>query len=294
MCNKTFPDEEACIKHLENLKWGGNIISPFDPASKVYVCKGNRYRCRNTSKYFNVKTNTLFDNSKIPLQKWFLAIWIITCHTKGISSVQLAKDLGVTQKTAWFLLHRIRNCFSFDNNNVLNNEIEVDETYVGGKNKFRHICRKVQHSQGRSSKDKTPVFGMIERSGKLNAKKVNDVSATTLTKQIVSYANKDATIYSDEWLGYSQLTKIYNHAIVKHANKEYVNGKVHTNTIEGFWSLFKRGIIGIYHSVSVKHLQKYVDEFVFRYNTRKHRQDHRFDYLLTHMSCRMTYQSLTT
>lgn len=111
-----FPDEQTCIEHLESLRWPhGNVVSPFDANSKVYKCAGNRYRCKTTKKYFNVKTSTLFDNTKIALQKWFLAIWLVTSHKKGISSVQLSKDIGVTQKSAWFMLQRIRNCFGFDN-----------------------------------------------------------------------------------------------------------------------------------------------------------------------------------
>src|SRR5690242_15988034 len=108
---KAFPDEQACIEHLEQLRWEGNPVSPFDPTSKVYKCAGNKYKCKNTGKYFNVRTATLFDNTKVELQKWFLAIYIATSHKKGISSMQLAKDIDVTQKTAWFMLHRIRNCF---------------------------------------------------------------------------------------------------------------------------------------------------------------------------------------
>jgi len=131
---QAFPDEQTCIDHITSLRWeNGNVVSPFDSESKVYVCANNRYRCKNTGKYFNVKTATLFDNTKVKLQKWFLAIWLVTSHKKGISSIQLSKDIGVTQKTAWFMLHRIRNCFGFDNDNDLSGEIEVDETYVGGK-----------------------------------------------------------------------------------------------------------------------------------------------------------------
>ena len=121
---KKFPDEQSCINHLESLRWvNGFVTSPFMPTSKVYKCANNRYRCKETGKYFNVKTSTLFDNSKIELQKWFLAIWLVTSHKKGISSIQLSKDIGVTQKTAWFMLQRIRNCFGFDNNHDLSNEV---------------------------------------------------------------------------------------------------------------------------------------------------------------------------
>lgn len=130
---QAFPDEQSCIDHLEALRWNGYVISPFDPLSKVYKCKNNRYRCANTGKYFNVKTGTLFDNTKVPLQKWFLAIWLITCHKKGVSSLQLARDIDVTQKTAWFMLQRIRKCFGIENDNHLDNDVEIDETYIGGK-----------------------------------------------------------------------------------------------------------------------------------------------------------------
>lgn len=289
---KEFSDEQTCIDHLTELRWNGDVVSPFDPASKVYVCKGNKYRCKNTGKYFNVRTETMFDNTKIPLQKWFLAIWIVTSHKKGISSVQLSKDIDITQKSAWFMLQRIRNCFGIENNNELDNEVEADETYVGGKNKNRHSDKKVPNSQGRSLKDKTPVFGMVERNGKLNAKKVEDTKARTLTSEIVQVVKETAVMYTDEYLGYNSLKRIYGHAFVKHNSGEYVNGRIHTNTIEGFWSLLKRGIIGIYHFTSKKHLQMYVDEFVFRYNTREHTESDRFNLILANSTFRLTYKEL--
>lgn len=146
-------------------------------------------------------------------------------------------------------------------------------------------------AQGRSIKDKAPVFGMVERCGKLNAKCVDDVTIRTLTKEIVRYVN-DATVYSDEWLGYNALKRIYDHQFIKHGTGQYVNGRVHTNTIEGFWSLLKRGIVGIYHFTSVKHLQKYVDEFVFRYNTRNTNEASRFNLLLSNTENRLTYERL--
>jgi transposase-like protein len=125
---KAFPDQQSCIDHLEVLRWNGNVVSPFDETSKVYNCRGNKYKCKNSGKYFNVKTNTIFDNTKIDLQKWFLAIWLVTSHKKGISSLQLGRDLDITQKSAWFMLQRIRNCFGIDNDTQLDNEVEVDET----------------------------------------------------------------------------------------------------------------------------------------------------------------------
>jgi len=289
---KAFPDEQSCIEHLEILRWNGYPVSPFDPSSKVYKCKGIKYKCKNTGKYFNVKTDTLFDNTKIPLPKWFLAIWLVTSHKKGISSMQLARDLDVTQKTSWFMLHRIRKCFGIENNNDLDNNVEVDETYVGGKNKNRHKNKKVEGSQGRSAKDKAPVVGMVERGGKLNARKVENVKKKTLTREVVQCVKKSANLYTDEWVGYNGVAKLYKHAMVNHGAGEYVNGDAHTNTLEGFWSLLKRGIVGIYHFVSRKHLQNYVDEFVFRYNTRGNTEGGRLNFLLSNMGVRTTYRRL--
>ncbi len=289
---EAFPTEQACIEHLETLRWSGNVVSPFSPDSKVYSCKGNKYRCKETGKYFNVRTGTLFDNTKVKLQKWFLAIWLVTSHKKGISSLQLAKDIDVTQKTAWFMLQRIRNCFGFDNDGELNNEVEIDETYVGGKNKNRHADKKIEASQGRSSKDKSTVVGMVERQGRLIAKKVKDVTIDTLTNEAIKAIKKTASVYTDEWLGYNGLKRIYDHSVVKHNQSEYVNGRIHTNTIEGFWSLLKRGIVGIYHFTSKKHLQKYVDEFVFRYNSRNFNESSRFNMLLANTEYRLTYKEL--
>lgn len=292
-----FPDEQSCIDHLEMIRWDGNVISPFNPESKVYKCANNKYRCKNTGKYFNVKTNTLFDSSKIDLRTWFLAIYLITNHKKGISSLQLGRDLNVTQKTAWFMLHRIRKCFGIDNRcdeegGCLDNEVECDETFVGGKNKNRHSDKKVENSQGRSFKDKTPVLGMVERKGKLVAKTIENTQSGKITPEVVRVVKESAKVYTDEWMGYNTVQKIYDHAFVKHNQGEYVNGRIHTNTIENFWSLLKRGIIGIYHFTSRKHLQRYVDEFVFRYNMRHGSTCFCFNQLLLNLEHRTTYKEL--
>ena len=292
---RVFDSEQICLEYLEELVWNGNPISPFDPYSKVYKCAGNKYRCKNTGLYFNVKTGTMFDSSKISLQKWFMAIWLITMHKKGISSHQLARDIDVTQKTAWFMLQRIRNCYGIENQNELKNEVEADETFIGGAEKNKHANKRTEGTQGRSVKTKTPVFGMVERKGKLVAKVVKSTSSKYLTPEIIKHIKAGATLYTDEWIGYKNMDEFYNHLFVDHSAKEYVKNGIYTNTVEGFWSLFKRGITGIYHFVSRKHLQKYVDEFVFRYNTRNFATETaRFDYLLNNVSNRyLAYKTLT-
>lgn len=138
-----FPTEQDCISHLEQLRWNGHVVSPFDLTSKIYKCKDHKYRCKNTGKYFNVRTNTLFDNTKVELIKWFMAIWLITKHKKDISSLQLSRDIDVTPKTAWFMLQRIRKCFGCGNDYGLNNEFESDEIFVSGKNNHRYGDKRI-------------------------------------------------------------------------------------------------------------------------------------------------------
>lgn len=317
---KEFSDEQICIDHLTELRWNGDVISPFDYSSKVYVCKGNKYQCKNTGKYFNVRTGTMFDNTKVPLQKWFLAIWLITSHKKGISSVQLSKDIDVTQKTAWFMLQRIRNCFGMPDNTELDGTVEADETFIGGKNKNRHADKKVENSQGRSYKDKTPVMGLTQRSittkitrehkivkgrmvieriviqpAKVFCRVVPNTKVEEIQPILKRVVKENSRLISDEWSAYLGLGSLYDHFVVNHSIKEYVNPDdktIHSNTMEGFWTTFKRGVIGIYHKVSRKHLQMYANEFTFRYNTIHHTETSRFNLMLASSSKRLTYKSL--
>ena len=279
---RTFSSDEKCIKYLEEVRWSKGVVSPFDPTSKVYKCSKG-YWCKNTNKIFNVKTRTIFENTKIPLQKWFVSIWLITSHKKGISSLQLSKDINVTQKTGWFMLQRIRKCFESENSSVLHNEVEVDETYIGGRKRNKSPFSTHKGTQGRSTKTKTPVIGMVERKGKLVSHIITDAKSATLTPAVLNTVDLSSTIYTDEWSGYNMVNKLYNHMYVKHKDNEFVNGRVYTNTIENFWGLLKRGLLGIYHNTSRKHLQMYIDEFVFRYNTRNLKEPERFNILLSKM-----------
>lgn len=291
-----FTTEQNCIDYLEERRWEGIVESPFDSLSRVYKCSNNNYRCKNTGKYFNAKTGTMFENSKISLRKWFLSIWLVTSHKKGISSIQLSKDIGVTQKTAWFMLQRIRSCFGIENENELEGIVECDETFIGGKNKNRHKDKKVPLSQGRSYKDKTPVMGMLQRDGKMNAFVVTDTKKNSIQPLVCRYVNPETTILiSDEWLGYTGLNKYYNHKIIDHSKKEYVSlqdNSIHTNNIEGSWKILKNSVSGMYNHVSKKHLQKYVDEFVYRFNLRKVTDQEKFRYLLSNSNVRTTYKNL--
>lgn len=290
-----FSNEEICVEYLERIRWSGKVVSPFDPTSKVYKCSKG-YWCRNTNKVFNVKTGTIFENTKLPLQKWFVAIWLITSHKKGISSIQLSKDINVTQKTSWFMLQRIRRCFESGNYSTLHNEVEVDETYIGGKGKNKTPFKETttKGTQGRSTQVKVPVIGMVERKGKLVSHVINDAKSSTLTPAVLNIVDKSSIVYTDEWKGYNTIDKLYNHLFVKHKDNEFVNGRVYTNTIENFWGLLKRGLLGIYHKVSRKHLQMYIDEFVFRYNTRYEDDSNRFDTLLRNTGRRLRYYELTS
>ncbi len=286
-----FHDEIDSIKYFAYKRWGDNPVCPFCDCEKVYsFSNGITYKCSHCRKQFNPRIGTIFENSKISMKKWFIAIYLISSHKKGISSYQLAKDISVTQKTAFNMLKKLRYAFKLANlGEMLDGVVEVDESFVGGKNRNRHKNKKVRNSQGRAFIDKTPVLGMLQRGGKLMAKVIPNTKAETIIPIIEKYVKKGSTIYSDEWWAYKNLHNNYTHAQVYHNIGVYGIGNVHTNGIEGSWASLKRSIIGVYHSVSRKHLQKYVDEFVFRYNTRNMKEGERLNKILS-LCCRnLTY-----
>lgn len=293
---KAFPNEQSCIDHLERLSWGGNPVSPFDPNSKVYKCKDNKYKCKNTGKYFNVRTGSIFDNTKIKLEKWFLALYVFSSHKKGISSHQLAKDIDVTQKTAWFLLHRLRYAFDHPNfHGTKKGTVEIDEVYIGGKMSNKHKKVRAKHKEYNATHlgNKVGVMGIMER-GKDIKFEIIDSSKQTMKEMVRQNVDPSAHVMTDSLMAYRGLDKQFaSHEVIYHDQNEYVRGRVHTNTVEGMFSHLKRGIYGIYHHVSKFHLISYCNEFSLRLNTRDLNVQSRFDMILSAIAGkRLTYQNL--
>lgn len=288
-----FPDEKTCIAFLESRRWPNGVVSPFDPTSKVYRRSDGQYRCSKTEKNFNVRIGTIFENTKLPLRIWFIALFLHHNHKKGISAVQLSRDLGVSEKTAWFMLHKMRRTSHIVHNVTLEGEVEIDETFVGGKNKNRHWNKKVKPNEDGTYPDKTPVMGMLQRGGQVICKVIKDVSAASLTPNILKCVKRTATLFTDGWKGYIPVCKIYKSESVNHRKKIYVIGNAHTNSIEGFWGTFcKRVIHCIYNAISRKYMQRYFDEFSFRYNTRKASNQERFEMAIAKSNIRVTYNQI--
>ena len=287
-----FSNENKCWDYLERLRWNGKVICPFCNGEKHYKFKNSRtYKCVDCKKKFNAKIGTIFENTKIPLRKWFVAIYIATSHKKGISSLQLHRDIGVTQKTAWFILHRIREMLKSKAPYMLNSTVEIDETYVGGKAKHK-TKKQRQALKGTGYLDKTMVFAILERNGNVWTKMVDSVDGENLKPIIRKHVDNSTTIITDGFGAYHGLDKEYHHEIINHQQDEWYRDGFHTNSIEGFFSQLKRGIYGIYHSVSPKHLHRYCSEFEFRYNTRKSKEVDRFNYSFLTCNRRLKYQDL--
>lgn len=289
---KHFDTDEKCRQFLEEQRWGKEPACPFCGSFNVTRLKnGKRFQCneKECRNQFSVTVGTILENTKIPLTKWFLAMYILSNHSKGISSLQLAIWLGVTQKTAWFLNHRIREMLKDNDPQLLRGIVEVDESWVGGRVSNKHKSKRKKLDK---TSNKTMVFGAVEREGKVIAKVVPDVKAESLLQVIRENVEEGAVMVTDESPSYNQLNKEYKHATVHHGKEIYVIGAAHTNTIEGFWNLLKKQINGIHHSVSPKHLQRYCNEAAYRYNRKKTLQDSRFSNVLLNSEGRLKYKDL--
>lgn len=267
--HKRFPDERSARDHLEARRWGGSPCCPFcgstDRIQKRVV--ESFYRCLSCKKDFTVRTGTVFERSHVPLHKWLYAIYLLSMSRKGLSSLQLSKELGVTQRTAWFMLQRLREACGKDDdddqNGFLSGIIEADETYIGGKEMNRHASRKLR--LGRGTAGKVAVLGLRERGGRVVGRVLGDTTASSIQSAIRGAVEPGASLMTDEHASYVGMGE-FDHESVNHSAKEFVNGMAHTNGIESVWAVLKRGFYGVYHSFSRKHIQRYVDEFAYRLN----------------------------
>jgi transposase-like protein len=293
-----FKNEDTCITYLANSRWGETPTCPHCGNVGAYVTnRGFKCKAKECHKKFTVITGTIFENTKISLRLWFAAMYLCTAHKKGVSSLQLGRDLNITQKTAWFILHRIREMLNSNQSEHLSGTVEIDETYVGGslKNKSNKKRKAIQDA-GQQWAKKISVIAMVGRESgtvKTQVVKANSVKFADVLPLIQANVAEDALIITDSSTMYGSLKHSYSHEVVNHVNKEYVRGAMHTNTIEGFFSQLKRGIYGIYHQVSPKHLHRYCEEFSYRYNTRKGTDIARFEDAVKNVNnVRLTYADL--
>jgi transposase-like protein len=277
-----FTDADNCREYMVTHRWPNGIICPTCGRTDVtFLAKQNKWQCKSAhaKRQFSAKVGTIYEDSPLGLEKWLPATWIIATAKNGVSSCEIARSLGVTQKTAWFMLHRIRKAMQSGSILKIGGEVEVDETFIGGKARNMHLSKRQRRITGTGGKDKTAVIGLLERGGQIRT-------------AIIPSRKKDAL------LSYEGLGAEYAHAVVDHAI-EYVNGKVHTNGLENFWSLLKRGISGTYVSVEPFHLFRYLDEQTFRYNNRATKENplndaDRFSAVLSQVTGRrVTYAELT-
>ena len=293
-----FPDEATARTYLEARLWPDGPVCPECGASdRITTRKAGFYRCNACKDFdFTVRTGTIFGRSHIPLQKWIYAMYLLVTARKGISSMQLAKEIGVTQKSAWFMLSRLREaCGSDSDIDQLRGTIEADECFVGGKEANKHESKKQR--LGRGPVGKTPILGIRERGGRTFAKVIKNRTIQEIQGEIFQRVEVGSTIYTDDHLSYSGMDGLFfRHDTVNHAAGEYTRGPVHTNGIESVWAVLKRGLHGVYHQVSKKHLSRYVDEFAWRLNAgnvKRHSLERLASFVDAVVGKRITYKQLT-
>jgi transposase-like protein len=294
-----FSNPDNCIDYLAIRRWpDGKVLCPtcgsdkvkFNPKRRVWQCS-----VHHPLRQFSIKIGTVMEDSPLGLDKWMMATWMVTNCKNGISSYEIARDIKVTQKSAWFMLHRIRLAMQDDFfGSKLGGEVEVDETFIGGKARNMHVSERKRRITGTGTKDKTAVMGMLERGGKIRAKVVSARKKHELQAEVYKHVEAGSALYSDALKSYDGLETDYAHQVVDHA-VQYVDGRVHTNGFENFWSLLKRGISGTYVSVEPFHLFRYLDEQMFRFNNRKDMNDAgRFNLTVSQIfGKRLTYAQLT-
>jgi transposase-like protein len=271
-----YADPQNCNSFLADLRWAdGKVRCPHcDSDNVTYLARVNRYKCygKHPRAQFSLKVGTIFEDSPIGLDKWLCAMWLIVNCKNGISSCEMARDLGITQKSAWFLDHRIRFALYSGSFDKLSGEVEADETFIGGKARNMHVGKRAVRITGNVAKDKTAVMGILERGGKVKTAVIPNRKKGAIQSEVRKHVQAGSALYTDALLSYDGLNADFAHQVVDHA-VQYVNGKVHTNGLENFWSLLKRGLNGTYVSVEPFHLFRYLDEQAYRYNNRKEMTD---------------------
>ncbi|MEZ4783804.1 MAG: IS1595 family transposase [Candidatus Kapaibacterium sp.] len=290
-----YENPDVCFQSLVKIRWPDGIVCVHCKSKENHYFMKNRkvWECKDCKKQFSIKKDTIFEGSNIKLDKWFIAIWLLSNAKNGISSCELHRSIGVTQKTAWFILQRLRLAFHTGTiETKLQGIVEADETFIGGKARNMHKDKKEKKIKGRGVSGKTIVMGLLERKGEVRTKVIGDRIRKTLHDEITDNVKEGSEVHTDDWSAYQGLPEDYVHNVVNHAER-YVDGNTHTNSLENYWSLLKRTIGGTYTSVEPFHLFRYLDEQSFRFNHRKLTDGERFKVALQRISSkRLTYQTL--